>query len=164
MAAAPSLQTVSLAAATLGRGFWLYVCRVTLKTGETLHYVGMTGDAPSGRAASLFSRVSAHLGGNIHSNALQKRLRGAGFETTDCETIEFFGYGPIFEEVEKGDPLHVRRHADVSALEKALCDAIRGAGYTVLNDVRSRKALDLATWAQVCEAFSDPFPKLRAAL
>ena len=44
----------------LERGFWLYVWVID-GAGDTLHYVGRTGDSSSSNAQSPFNRMGQHL-------------------------------------------------------------------------------------------------------
>lgn len=43
-------------------GFWLYVWKITPRTGPAFHYVGRTGDSSSFNAQSPFNRMGQHLG------------------------------------------------------------------------------------------------------
>jgi len=77
----------------------------------------------------------------------------------ECRMFRLFAYGPIFpESLRKAKHSHARDI--VAALEKALADAMRKAGYFMLNEVNSRKALDLERWHEVTDAFGVHFPAL----
>jgi hypothetical protein len=56
------LQQLSIPGALLERGFWLYVWEVLTEDGNTVLYVGRTGDSSSAHAQSPFNRLSQHLG------------------------------------------------------------------------------------------------------
>lgn len=60
--------------------------------------------------------------------------------------------------MEQRRPLPVK----AAAMEKALCDALSGAGYNVLNNVQCRAALDTKLWEQVLDAFAERFADLKA--
>ena len=49
----------------------------------------------------------------------------------------------------------------VAALEKALADALKAAGYDVMNVVRCRKPLDEELFARVRAAYATYFPALQ---
>jgi hypothetical protein len=57
---------------------------------------------------------------------------------------------------------HRPLRARVAAVEKALCDALSGAGYNVLNKVQCRAALDARLWEQVLDAFAERFADLKS--
>ena len=70
----PKLHQFVVPIEVLQRGFWLYVWQIKLRGGTAVYYVGRTGDNPSTKAQSPFSRVSAHLGSNERANALLRHL------------------------------------------------------------------------------------------
>ena len=51
----------------------------------------------------------------------------------------------------------------VAALEKAVAEALKEAGYEVMNTVRCRKPLNAELFASVLSAFAGHFPALRCA-
>ena len=68
-------------------------------------------------------------------------------------------YGPVFPvtcERKKYD----EQWRGVAALEKALADALKAAGYCVLNKVDSKQVYDPELWHKVKEAFGCHFAKL----
>ena len=155
------LLTLSFSGALLlKRGFWLYVWKVTADQERLFYYIGRTGDSSSLNAQSPFARISAHLGGNKNSNALRRHFQAKQVSLEDAPKLELVAYGPIFEEAENEQD-HRRRRDKVAALERRLCDQMRAAGYSVINEVSSRKELDRSAWQNVQKAFVQHFPKLR---
>ena len=155
-----TLQSLSFSGTLLQRGFWLYIWEVTAVDGRTVLYVGRTGDSSSANAQSPFNRLSQHLGTNKHANALRRQLMNVGIEPNDCLKFEMVAYGPIHAEgasMADHTPLRDR----VAAMEKALCDALCTAGYTVLNSVNCRQKLDDESWQTALIKFTERFPKLR---
>jgi len=155
------------------RGFWLYVWEVTVKkSGKRLYYVGRTGDSSSIYASSPLSRMGQHLDlrTSASANMLVRNLKRKGGVTdpTSCE-FHLVAIGPIMPEVSKpsGKPstskkaLHLARRDIVAALERELEQAMRNAGYSVLNEVKSLKPTDPALWDTVREQFTGLFPKLK---
>jgi hypothetical protein len=135
---------------------------VTAADGRTVLYVGRTGDSSSPNAQSPFNRLSQHLGKNKHANALRRQLLNVGIEPNDCLNFEMAAYGPIHPEgASMAD--HTPLRNIVAAMEKALCDALLAAGYTVLNSVNCRQKLDDESWRRVLTAFTERFPKLKRA-
>jgi len=156
-----SLHRVSLTGDVLRRGFWLYVWEVIPKDGAAVLYVGMTGDSSSPNAQSPFTRLGQHLGTNKHANALARHLKAKDIEPSECRSLELIAYGPVLEEAE-GMKQHRPLRAKVAAMEKALCSALSGAGYNVLNKVQCRAALDARLWEQVLDAFAERFADLKS--
>jgi hypothetical protein len=159
---AGELHCMSLPAAILQQGFWLYVWKVGLPNGAEVHYVGMTGDTGSTVAQSAMNRVAAHLGRNVHSNALQRYLKEKlDVELVACSSLEFFAFGPVYPAPAKAEYAYHRGR--VAALEKHLWGRLRDAGYEMLNKQPGARAeLDEDRWRDVCAAFQRPFPKLKA--
>lgn len=157
------LYQLSFSGSMLVRGFWLYVWEVTTKSGKTVLYVGMTGDSSSLNAQSPFNRLGQHLGSNKHSNALQRHLTKAKISPELCKSFNLVTYGPIFAEAST-EPGHCYLRAKVSALEKALGDALNDSGYAVLNTVNCRQELDQYLWITTKKAFAQRFPKLNSCV
>lgn len=155
-----SLQQLEFSGALLMRGYWVYVWVVNTGSPELLIYVGRTGDSSSANAQSPFNRLGQHLSHNQHTNALRRHLAKLGTEPERCEWFEMVAYGPIFEEDDDHEE-HRSRRNKVAALEKALADAFRQAGYSVLNDVKCHHALDETLWQETHNAFMARFPKLQ---
>jgi hypothetical protein len=155
------LHNVSFCGGLLQRGFWLYVWEVIPRAGDPVLYVGMTGDSSSPNAQSPFTRLSQHLGTNEHANALARHLKAKNIEPSGCRSLELVAYGPVLEEAD-GMEGHRPLRARVAAVEKALCDALSGAGYNVLNKVQCRAALDARLWEQVLDAFAERFADLKS--
>jgi hypothetical protein len=120
------------------------VWRITLPNGASKLYVGRTGDSSSPNAQSPINRLGQHLGSNEKSSALRSNLLNYRITPEDCQAIEFIAHGPILPEVETVDGkrcfiAHKPLRDEVAALEKALADNLRWAGYDVLNTVGSKK-------------------------
>jgi hypothetical protein len=143
--------------ALLSRGFWLYVWEITAPGGRTLHYVGKTGDKASRVCQSPFNRLSSHLGGNKHSNALKRHLAQKKIDPNCCH-FRFHAYGPLFDG--KSNETHSKLCDVTSGLEKALADAMSEAGYDVINKVHCHMPLDVEAFAVVRAAFATHFKTL----
>ncbi len=156
------LQSLSFNGEMLERGFWLYVWEVTTAAGDSVLYVGMTGDSSSPNVQSPFNRLSQHLGTNKHANALRRQLVKTDIEPTVCRSFEMVAYGPIFPHATSKEE-HKTSWRLVAAMEKALRDALHVAGYAVLNDVKCLQMLDDEQWQKVLAAFSERFTRLSQA-
>jgi hypothetical protein len=154
-----TLQKLVIPPRILQRGFWLYVWVVKLRGDRVVYYVGRTGDSSTPNAQSPISRISGHLGPNDHSNALQRHLRTHDIDFSHCEELEFVAHGPLEAEVENWQD-HVPRRDRTHALERDLCDAMKSAGYEVMNDVTCRLPGEPAAWQLVRMAFSERFERL----
>ena len=154
----------------LVRGFWLYIWRVEAPEGEVL-YVGRTGDNSSPNAAAPYTRMGQHLGKSKSQNALRVHLEKRGIDPQSCTSFHLVSYGPIFPEVEREEgtsrkelmALHTPFRNIVGSLEKALADALKDAGYCVLNTVKWKHPLDEGKWKLVHAAFSEHFPNLKSS-
>jgi hypothetical protein len=104
--------------------------------------------------------MGQHLGHQKTQYALRKHLEERGIEPERCHAFHLIAHGPLFPQAENMDA-HRRPRDIVAALEKALADALKGAGYEVMNTVHCRKPLDVELFAGVRAAFSAHFPKLR---
>ncbi len=155
----PALHTLEFDGALLARGFWLYIWEITTKDGGKVHYVGRTGDSSSLNAQSPFARLSQHLGRNKKSNALRRNLEARKLIAEECQAFRLFAYGPIFP-ASKSEVKHQHSRDVIAALEKALADAMHAAGYDMLNEVKSRKALDQKLWREVAGTFGKHFRRL----
>ena len=155
----PALHQLSLPGAMLARGFWLYVWEVTTASGDKWLYVGRTGDSSSPNAQSPFSRLSQHLSQNPKSNALRRNLMRAGVDSDSCSSFDLYCYGPVLAECSTMD-LHRPARDTMAGLEKGLRDALHTAGYRVLNEIKSRQAIDELLMAEVLKAFSGQFSRL----
>jgi hypothetical protein len=155
-----TLYRLSLPAAILQRGFWLYVWEVNLPNDRKTYYVGMTGDTGSAKAQSAINRVSAHLGNNIKNNALRRYLERCYYlELEASEALEFFAFGPIYP-VPPQQEYSIKR-GQVAALEKRLWLRMKAAGYDMLNPQPDATAcVDEPRWQDVCAAFRERFPNL----
>jgi hypothetical protein len=142
----------------LQRGFWLYVWEVRVPHARSLYYVGRTGDTSSINAQSPFNRMGQHLGFAVASNMLRQHLDDHQVKPERC-SFRLVAYGPILPEADTRE-LHRERRDITAALEKALAEALRNAGYEVLNTVKCRKRLDRRRWTRVRKAFAVYFPKL----
>jgi len=142
----------------LRRGFWLYAWEVTTPEGDSLVYVGRTGDNSSPNAQSPFNRMGQHLGFAAASSMLRTHLTNRGIDPIDC-TFRMVSHGPILEEVDNMEDHKVRRD-QVAAMERDLAADLANAGYTVLNKVRSHASLDEDAYAEVRAAFAEEFSGL----
>jgi hypothetical protein len=162
---------LTLNPATLQRGFWLYVWRVTVDETRTLHYVGRTGDNSSPHAQAPFTRMGQHLGFTKNQNALRRHLELRGIEANNCQNFELICHGPIYPEVINGEGIdrnqHMANHKPirnfVGAMERQLCHDLRLAGYEVLNKVAWKPDYEMKVWEEVRAAFGEHFPKLNGA-
>lgn len=103
--------------------------------------------------------MGQHLGFNVKTNVLRKRLESQKVQPETC-TFRLVLHGPIFGESK--DPVEYKRLVGiVGALEKDLAKTMTPAGYPVLNSVASRSIVDPALLASVLAAFADHFPALR---
>lgn len=151
----------------LRRGFWLYVWRVETDQGEKL-YVGRTGDNSSPHASAPYQRMGQHLGRAKTQNALRRTLKKYEIIPENCAQFHFISHGPLYDEIasEIGATRDARmaKHLPlrdiVGAMEKALADGLRSAGYDVLNTVNCNWPLDQDLWAPVRSAFAVHFPRL----
>jgi hypothetical protein len=155
---APATHAFVFSGELLQRGFWLYVWEIQPRDATTIYYVGRTGDSSSQNAQSPFNRMGQHLGFNVKSNVLRRRLEQSGIAPEAC-AFRLIAHGPILAEA-KSTEEHHRSRDIVAALEKALGDAMRSAGYLVINKVPCRMALDDELFATVRAAFSQHFPRL----
>jgi hypothetical protein len=112
--------------------------------------------------------MGQHLGRIKTQNALRKHLESKGIDPESCTSFQLVAYGPLHPEVRAEGldrkalmALHQPFRDKVGALEKALADALREAGYQVLNTVNCNRPLDGPAWAEVSGAFAAFFPKLR---
>jgi hypothetical protein len=160
----------------LERGFWLYVWEVKVPRHKApLLYVGRTGDSSSLNAASPFNRMGQHLDLRPSAQAamLTKNLmaRGIGPEQLPKCRFRLVAVGPILEERRAIDTKapseaerdeHHRRRDLIAALERDLAEALKTAGYEVINEIRSRKVAEPRMWRSVRKEFAAHFPKMRA--
>ena len=160
MNTSPDTHDLRFSGGLLQRGFWLYVWEVTPPEGPVLHYVGRTGDSSSINAQSPFARMAQHLGFAKTSRMLRNHLTTGNVDPRAC-AFRLVSHGPVLLEAENRDRDEHRRRRDiVAALEKALCDDLRAAGYDVLNTVNCRKKLDVGMYAGIRDAFAVEFPRL----
>jgi len=155
----------------LQRGFWLYVWQVETPIGEML-YVGRTGDNSSPHATAPYTRMGQHLGSLKNQNALRRHLEKRGVEPRGCVAFHLISHGPLYPEIPKEEgstrralmALHMPVRNIVGAMEKALAEDLAAAGYTVLNTVKWKPALDPILWAPVRAAFALHFTRLNKAV
>jgi hypothetical protein len=141
------------------RGFWLYVFEATAPDGKQFLYVGRTGDSSSFNAQSPYRRLGQHLGNAATTSQMRRHLEKHGLEPEACR-YRFIAFGPVFAESEKDRESHYPLRDKVAAMEKELAKRLGEAGYSVLNDVRSRKALDEDAFRSVVAAFAPHFSRL----
>lgn len=164
-------HVLTLNPATLQRGFWLYVWRVTAPNGSILLYVGRTGDNSSPNAQAPFVRMGQHLNYIQNQNALRRHLADHGILANNCQNFELICHGPIYPEVPNEGGLsrddHMELHKPVrdlvGAMERQLCSDLQDAGYEVLNTVAWRQDYDPEVWQEVRAAFAEYFPRLQGA-
>jgi hypothetical protein len=141
---------MSFDGALLGRGFWLYVWRITNGKRRVL-YVGRTGDNASPHASSPFKRIGQHLDTrpNARSNALARQLKEAALEPERC-TFEMVAVGPLFPEQEDMER-HRPFRDQAGALERALAEYLREAGHVVIGKhARGAIECDKKLFVDVC--------------
>ena len=155
---AAKTHTLTLPAAMLMRGFWVYVWRVEAPEGEYL-YVGRTGDTSSPYATSPYQRMGQHLGHRKTQNALRQHLERKGIEPEDCHAFCLIAHGPLYPQAQDMEE-HKARRDIVAGLEKALADALKAAGYEVLNTIRCRKPVNMEFFEGIRAAFAAHFPAL----
>lgn len=161
LSASPALHELRFGGGILQRGFRLYVWEILPGGAGPVYYIGRTGDSSSTNAQSPFNRMGQHLGFAKNSNMLRRHLTSHGIDPERCE-FRLVALGPIHTESRaEGREEHDQRRDIVAAMEKALADAMAGAGCTLLNTVASRKPLDRARFAAVQAAFSKAFPMLQ---
>jgi len=152
----PMLRQLAFEGVLLTRGFWLYIWEIKSGDDRNIYYVGKTGDKPSGSSQSPFDRLSKHLGQNKNNNALRRYLDKNQVDPSRCH-FRFHAYGPLFTE---GSLDHGKVCDMMSGLEKALADAMYGAGYEVMNKVHSRHPADPELFERVRSKFAAEFQKL----
>jgi hypothetical protein len=160
---------LTLPGAMLRRGFWLYVWRVSAPNGQELLYVGRTGDNSSPHATAPYTRMGQHLGFSPNQNALRRHLLNRGIVAEDCREFDLIAYGPLYDEVRKGDGLtradlmaaHMPLRDLVGALEKVLAEQLKASGYHVLNTVKWKHPHEVRGWESARQAFIEHFPNLR---
>lgn len=152
----PVTEQLTFSGKLLQRGFWLYVWEITTPEQELLYYVGRTGDSSSVNAQSPFNRMGAHLGFNVKSNVLRRRLMKNGIDPELC-SFRLIAHGPIMKEAVSLEE-HYKQRDIIAALEKALASALCDAGCNVINTVNCRMPLNEKTFADIRSAFSADFP------
>ena len=154
----PSTYTMRLPGSILVRGFWLYVWKIETPDGLVL-YVGRTGDNSTPNAASPIARMGQHLSKNPQQNMLRRHLEKRGHLLEHCDVFDLVTYGPLFPETPDWDE-HRPRRDKIAALERELAQALKGAGYDVLNAVRSRHEVDADLWDKTLKAFAVHLPQM----
>lgn len=155
-----SVSRINFDGAALKRGFWLYVAEIVHSPGQAVAYVGRTGDTSSANAASLFTRITAHLSEkkNAKANSLLKRLVEQDLPYQEC-SYRFFGIGPLFEQ-QTSMELHKPIRDQMAGLERAVADHLRDKGYHVLGEHPKARHVDEQLLNRVLkvvdEEFSEP--------
>lgn len=153
-------QIVEFNGEILKRGFWIYVLEATDSDGETMLYVGRTGDSSSPNAQSPFNRLGQHLGFAENSNMLRKHLLSHGHTPELC-CFRLVAYGPVLAEAaEKTMEAHKPLRDKAGAIERQLAEDLVEASYEVMNTVPGTWSLDEELYAPVRAAFADVFPRL----
>jgi hypothetical protein len=92
-------------------------------------------------------------------NALRRHLESRGIKPEVCNFV-LVAHGPIYpEQTDMNTHLPIRNV--VGAMEKALAEELRLAGYNVLNVVKWKHPLELSIWNLVRDKFCKAFPKLQ---
>ena len=154
----PDTHAFAFSGQLLQRGFWLYVWEIQAPDATPIYYVGRTGDSSSPNAQSPFNRMGQHLGFNVNSNVLRRRLEACGIAPEAC-TFRLIAHGPVLAEAQSVEE-HRRSRDLVAALEKGLAEAMTAAEYDVMNAVHCRMPLDGELFATVRAAFAQHFPRL----
>ena len=105
--------------------------------------------------------MGQHLGFNIKSNVLRRRLETLRIAPEACE-FRLIAHGPILAEAESLEEHRCSRDV-IAALEKALAEAMSAAGYDVINRVNCRMALNDDLFAKVRAAFAPHFHAARVS-
>jgi len=131
---------MTLDGAMLNRGFWLYVCKVSLGHYK-FFYVGMTGDSSSLNAASPFLRFARHLdtSRNARSNSLFRALAKARINPSDCR-FEILAFGPLYSETRSAVAHRLNREKP-AALEIAVTTSLRQSRYHIIGTHGTRLSL-----------------------
>ncbi|MGV2980851.1 hypothetical protein ACERNI_11665 [Camelimonas sp. ID_303_24] len=167
--------SLTLPGKMLRRGFWLYVWKVEAPGVPAPYlYVGRTGDNSSPYASAPYTRMGQHLGSVKNQNALRQHLSKL-VSDLECCTYHLIAHGPIFPEIDrpvcaeeraklrsKLFELHRPWRDIVGAYERDLANALRDAGYNVLNSVVWKHAGAREHWPQILNAFSEHFPRLKS--
>lgn len=165
---------LEISGAWLERGYWLYVWEVRVpRRKHPLHYVGRTGDSSSLFAASPFNRMGQHLDLRKSASAamLAKNLERVGVHRSKLPSCSFrlLALGPLFPEGKVSDhnnptkaesDSHRLYRDKIAAAERDLAQALRLAGYHVINTVLCQKPQDKKLWKQVLAGFEKHFPKI----
>ena len=154
----PLTYSIAFNGKLLQRGFWLYVWEISTPDDRKIYYVGRTGDSSSSNAQSPFNRMSHHLGFNDRSNVLRRRLFRNGIDPEQCN-FRLIAHGPILGEA-NSLKTHLEPRNITAALEAALAEAFKDAGYEIINKVNCRMPLDSELFGKVQAAFAVEFPKL----
>lgn len=160
--------TIALPPETLVRGFWLYVWRVIGPDGAQLLYVGRTGDNSSPHATAPFTRMGQHLGFRANQSALRNHLGKKGIAPEACRSFELICHGPVYPalvfEEHEDRAARMARHKPIrnltGGLECDLCNALKKAGYKVLNHVAWRHKSNPAKLQAALADFAAHFPLL----
>ena len=106
----------------------------------------------------LRQRLRTLSGIQVSKLGLRRHLAGKGESPEGC-TFHLVAHGPIQDEADTDEEHHVHRDS-VAAMEMALAEAMVTAGYSVINTVKSKKALDDALFSTVLIEFAKHFPIL----
>lgn len=154
----PSIYTLDFSGNLLQRGFWLYVWEITTPNHELIYYVGRTGDSSSCNAQSPFNRMGQHLGFNVKSKVLRRRLVSKGVDPETC-IFRLIAHGPILKEASTLEK-HRQPRDTIAALESALAVALNEVGYAVINTINCRASLDHKLFESVLTSFETELPRL----
>jgi len=103
--------------------------------------------------------MGQHLGRINTQNALRRHLESQGI-TLDACMFTLIAHGPIYPE-QPDMQTHLPIRNFVGAMEKALAEELKAAGYNVLNNVKWKHPLPADIWNTVRSEFRKDFPKLQ---
>lgn len=152
----PDPYIIDLPVPIVQPGYFLYAWKVTTVTGDLFLYVGRTGDDVYTTSNPPVVRIGEHLGAgrgaSLLNNLVQKRVT-----RRDFAQLRIIIHGPVFPPPRGDYEDHQVRVGAMRALERALCEALRYNGYTVLGTHPRNWDLCRRCWQGVQEAFGKDF-------
>ena len=137
-------------------GYFLYVWEVTTAEGNLILYVGRTGDDVYIVANPPIVRIGQHLGQGPGA-ALVNNLNNMGVNVREAAGLRIVIHGPIFPPAQGNRNDHDDRVIAMSALERALRDALEHNGYVIVGMHPNNWDLCHRCWQGVQEAFGQHF-------
>ena len=139
-------------------GYFLYVWEVTIAEDNLILYVGRTGDDVYVTANPPVVRIGQHLdqgpGASLINNCVNVR---------EAAGLRIVIHGPIFPPPEGDAEAHRVRLNAMRPLERALRDALKHNGYTIVGTHPNNWDLCHRCWQGVQEAFGHQHFNLDAA-